>query len=271
MTGGVWKPCMPSGTPLMTWSSSLSSATGAATPLAPQVSHITLYGLVCEQGAGKSYPLLCATAHRSCSPLTCSPLTCSPLTFAMCPLLCITAHCCAAIAGRFDVPIPPMQPAKQSDHVASMLYIADFLTQFTKVLAIQPITFQELSACLHPNTPTNALLEPSATAVAPRGAVRPAAVGSVARGAATAAAANGVTAPVSNGTIPNGPVPNGAAKGADAITAAGGEALFGLYRGLLQFLLQVMHCTATLKAVRCHGKMHVLTPHCIDNMIRVLA
>ena len=250
----------------MTWSSSLSSATGAATPLAPQVSHITLYGLVCEQGAGKSYPLLCATAHRSCS-----PLTCSPLTFAMCPLLCITAHCCAAIAGRFDVPIPPMQPAKQSDHVASMLYIADFLTQFTKVLAIQPITFQELSACLHPNTPTNALLKPSATAVAPRGAVRPAAVGSVARGAATAAAANGVTAPVSNGTIPNGPVPNGAAKGADAITAAGGEALFGLYRGLLQFLLQVMHCTATLKAVRCHGKMHVLTPHCIDKMIRVLA
>ncbi|DBB13479.1 TPA: hypothetical protein ACH3X3_000533 [Trebouxia sp. C0006] len=141
-------------------------------------------------------------------------------------------------SSRFDVPIPPMQPAKQSDHVASMLYIADFLTQFTKVLAIQPITFQELSACLHPNTPANALLEPSTTAVAPRGAARPAAVGSVARGPATAAASNGVTAPVSNGAMSNGPMPNGAAKGADAITAAGGEALFELYRGLLQFLLQ---------------------------------
>jgi len=187
----------------------------------------------------------------------------------MCLVLCTNAHCCVEIAGRFDVPIPPMQPAKQSDHVASMLYIADFLTQFTKVLAIQPITFQELSACLHPNTPANALLEPSTTAVAPRGAARPAAVGGVARGAATAAA-NGVAAPVSNGAMSNGPVPNGAAKGADAITAAGGEALFELYRGLLQFLLQVTrHAANTLKAVRCHGRLHV--QHCIDNMIRVLA
>ena len=164
-----------------------------------------------------------------------------------------------------------MQPAKQSDHVASMLYIADFLTQFTKVLAIQPITFQELSACLHPNIPANALLEPSTTAVAPRGAARSAAVGSVARGPATTAAANGVTASVSNGAISNGPVPNGAAKGADAITAAGGEALFELYRGLLQFLLQVMQHAATLKAVECHGQLHTLTKRCIDNMIRVLA
>ncbi|DBA92727.1 TPA: hypothetical protein ACH3X1_002933 [Trebouxia sp. C0004] len=141
-------------------------------------------------------------------------------------------------SSRFDVPIPPMQPAKQSDHVASMLYIADFLTQFTKVLAIQPITFQQLSACLHPYTPANALLEPSTTAVVPRGVARPAAVGGVARGAATAASANGVTAPVSNGAILNGLMPNHAGKGADAITAAGGEALFELYRGLLQFLLQ---------------------------------
>jgi len=76
VTGGEWKPCMPSASPLMTWSSSLSSATGAATPLAPQVSHITLYGLVCDKLLAKAAHcyvslftaaahLLAAAAHRS--------------------------------------------------------------------------------------------------------------------------------------------------------------------------------------------------------------
>ncbi len=116
------------------------------------------------------------------------------------------------------MPIPPLQPAKQSDHVASMLYIADFLTQFTKVLAIKPITFQELSACLHPHTPANALLDPAATA-------------------GNRAAAVAVNGAVANGVLANGVRDSG--DDSEGITAAGSEALFELYRGLLQFLLQV--------------------------------
>ena len=143
------------------------------------------------------------------------------------------------IAGRFDVPVPPLQPPKQSAHVASMLYIADFLTQFTKVLAIKPISFQELSACLHPNTPSNDLLDPPAPTASRDPAAapgRPTAAGSV----ATAPVANGVAGPMSNGTIAKGPARNGAGKGVDGMTPAGSEALFELYRGLLQFLLQVL-------------------------------
>jgi len=60
----------------MTWSSLLSSATGAATPLAPQVSHTTFYGLVCDKVLAKAAHccvsvftaaahLLTAAAHRS--------------------------------------------------------------------------------------------------------------------------------------------------------------------------------------------------------------
>lgn len=156
-----------------------------------------------------------------------------------------STHWCVCIAGRFDVPVPPLQPPKQSAHVASMLYIADFLTQFTKVLAIKPISFLELSACLHPNTPSNTLLDPPATTASrdPAGAAgRPTAVGSD----ATAPVANGVAGLMSNGTIAKGPAQNGAGKGADGMTAAGSEALFELYRGLLQFLLQVLPPISTL-------------------------
>lgn len=137
------------------------------------------------------------------------------------------------------MPVPPLQPPKQSAHVASMLYIADFLTQFTKVLAIKPISFQELSACLHPNTPSITLLDPPATIASrdPDGAAgRPTAVGS----AATAPVANGVAGPMSNGTVATGSAQNGPGKGVDGMTPAGSEALFELYRGLLQFLLQVL-------------------------------
>ena len=155
-------------------------------------------------------------------------------------------------AGRFDVPIPHMHPPKQSDHVASILYIADFLTQFTKVLAIKPVTFQELCACLHPSTPPNALLDytpagrPSAAAAARAGGAT--AVGAAGRGHTTAVGVNGSAAGLSNGAgqrsvalggaVSNG---DGAAAGRhDERVAAGNEALFELYRGLLQFLLQVM-------------------------------
>ena len=142
-------------------------------------------------------------------------------------------------AGRFDVPIPPLQPRKQSDHVASMLYIADFLTQFTQVLAIKPITFQQLSACLHPNTLPNALLDPPAVAATHGTAV--AAVKGTHGPPAKAVAANGIAGA---GPTSNGPraVANGLGSNSDASTGsipAGNEGLFELYRGLLQFLLQV--------------------------------
>ena len=73
VTGGEWKPCMPSDSPLMTWSSLLSSVTGAATPLAPQVSHTTFYGLVCDK-------VLAEADHCYVSQLTALLLTAHLLT-----------------------------------------------------------------------------------------------------------------------------------------------------------------------------------------------
>ena len=152
-------------------------------------------------------------------------------------------------AGRFDVPIPPMHPPKQSDHVASILYIADFLTQFTKVLAIKPITFQELCACLHPHTPPNALFDfvSRLSAAATARTAASSAVAGAGRGQAAAVGLNGSAAGLSNGAVRQkgalgGSVSNGDAAelgGHDERAAAGHEALFELYRGLLQFLLQV--------------------------------
>lgn len=165
-------------------------------------------------------------------------------------------------AGRFDVPIPPLQPRKQSDHVASMLYIADFLTQFTQVLAIKPITFRELSACLHPNTLPNALLDPPAVAATHGTAV--AAVKGTHGPPAKAVAANGIAGA---GPTSNGPraVANGLGSNSDASTGsipAGHEGLFELYRGLLQFLLQVNECPVLSVTAPCSG-ICLLTHHCI--------
>ena len=152
-------------------------------------------------------------------------------------------------AGRFDVPIPPMHPPKQSDHVASILYIADFLTQFTKVLAIKAITFQELCACLHPHTPPNALLDSvsrSSAATTAR-AAGSTAVGAASKGQVATVGLNGITVTLSNGTVQQKSALGSSVSNCDAAAsgrhdervAAGHEALFELYRGLLQFLLQV--------------------------------
>ena len=174
---------------------------------------------------------------------------------------------CASVAGRFDVPIPPLHPVKQSDHVASILYIADFLTQFSKVLAIKPVTFQDLCACLHPGTSPNALLASTpATTAARRSSAAAAAkhavggpgrgpgtaVDSAGRSQATAVGVNASGAGLSNGVVQQGgAVGNGTATkdgGGSAASGGCGEkeaeangALFELYRGLLQFLLQVSH------------------------------
>ena len=166
---------------------------------------------------------------------------------------------CASVAGRFDVPIPPLHPPKQSDHVASILYIADFLTQFSKVLSIKPVTFQELCACLHPGASPNALLasNPTTTTAGRSFAAAAAkhAVGGPGRGQATAvggASRSQVTAVdvhASGAGLSNGVIQQGQAVGTNGAVSGGcGEkavevnsALFELYRGLLQFLLQVSH------------------------------
>ena len=171
----------------------------------------------------------------------------------------------ASVAGRFDVPIPPLHPVKQSDHVASILYIADFLTQFSKVLAIKPVTFPELCACLHPGASLNALLasNPTTTAAGRSSAAAAAkhAMGGPGRGQATAVAgasgrsqATAVAINASGAGLSNGVVQQGGAVGNGTATHGGGGAvsggcdekvaeangaLFELYRGLLQFLLQV--------------------------------
>ena len=171
---------------------------------------------------------------------------------------------CAPVAGRFDVPIPPLHPPKQSDHVASILYIADFLTQFSKVLAIKPVAFQELCACLHPGASPNALLasnppfmaagRSSAAAAAKHpmggpGRGQATAVAGAGKSHATAVGVNAGGAGLSNGVLQQGqPVGNGTAPNGGGGAASGGcgekeaeanVALFDLYRGLLQFLLQV--------------------------------
>ena len=117
VTGGEWKPCMPSDSPLMTWSSLLSSVTGAATPLAPQVSHTTFYGLVCDKVLAEAdhcyvsqltallltAHLLTASAHPaahrspahcSCGPLTCPQLMLTAPAYCLCSPLLLTAHLC---------------------------------------------------------------------------------------------------------------------------------------------------------------------------------
>lgn len=166
------------------------------------------------------------------------------------------------------MPIPPLHPHRQSDHVASILYIADFLTQFCKVLATKPITFQQLCACLHPGTSPNALLasNPLPTTAGGRSAAAAAklagsaaaaklacsaAVGSAGRNQATAVGGRPGIAGLSNGAVAqhgggvsNGGCTNGGGAAAlgtpdDAKTADGNAALFDVYRGLLQFLLQV--------------------------------
>lgn len=144
------------------------------------------------------------------------------------------------------MPIPPLHPPKQSDHVASILYIADFLTQFSKVLAIKPVTFQDLCASLHPGTSPNALLA-SNTATAAGGRLAAAAaaklagsaaVGGAGRSQATALGVNASTTGLSNGVSQQSGAVCGS--GGGKLVADGSGALFDLYRGLLQFLLQVM-------------------------------
>ena len=147
------------------------------------------------------------------------------------------------------MPIPPLQSVKQSDHVASMLYVADFLNQFTKVLAIKPTTFEELASYLHPTIPPDTLLEPAAlratagAASGSTGGARSTAVGASGKVHAATVVPNGTAVAVPNGAVPgSGPSSssNGtAANGADEGASAGNEGLFELYRGLLQFLLQV--------------------------------
>lgn len=155
------------------------------------------------------------------------------------------------------MPIPPLHPHRQSDHVASILYIADFLTQFSKVLATKPITFQELCTCLHPGASPNTLL--ASHPAGPRSgaptakAAGSAAVGGAGRSQTTAVGGHGSTAGLSNGAVAQhgrgvggSGCPNGSAAAvlrtcSDAKAADGNGALFDVYRGLLQFLLQVMH------------------------------
>lgn len=138
--------------------------------------------------------------------------------------------------------------------MASILYIADFLTQFSKVLSIKPVTFQELCACLHPGASPNALLASNpTTATAGRSFAAAAAKHAVAgpgRGQATAVGVHASGAGLSNGVIQQGrALGNGTTTtngGGGAVSGGCGEkaaevngALFELYRGLLQFLLQV--------------------------------
>lgn len=171
----------------------------------------------------------------------------------------VSRNSCLFGAGRFDVPIPPLHPHRQSDHVASILYIADFLTQFCKVLATKPITFQQLCTCLHPGTSPDALLasNPLPTTAGGRSATAAAklagsaAVGGASRSQAAAVGGRSGTAGLSNGAVAqhgrgvsNGGCTNGGGAAAlgipdDAKAADGNGALFDVYRGLLQFLLQV--------------------------------
>lgn len=148
--------------------------------------------------------------------------------------------------------------------MASILYIADFLTQFNKVLAIKPVTFQELCGCLHPGASLDALLAFNSTATAAGrssaaaaakhavgglGRGQATAVGGAGRSLATAVGINASGAGLSNGVVQQGgAVGNGTATNGSGGAASGGcggkaaeanGALFELYRGLLQFLLQV--------------------------------
>ena len=160
--------------------------------------------------------------------------------------------CCA------DIPLPPLHPRDQSDHVATMLYIVDFLSQFSKVLAMKHISFQDFCQSLYStaaaSTPPDAA-PISAPSTHPNAAPN-AQTGDAASVQASAAGCSDLAAPsaVVNGTadltdapsgIANGVATNGLLAGAAAdLQAEDGDStvLFDVYRGLLQFLLQVRSC-----------------------------
>ena len=127
------------------------------------------------------------------------------------------------------MPLPPLQPADQSDHVATMLYIVDFLSQFSKVVAMQSITFQDFFQSLH------------ATAAASGGGLSPGtALLALATPSAAVNGSVGATESVSctvSGDFANGVAAEGGGDGQSP--SSDSTPLFHVYRGLLQFLLQV--------------------------------
>ena len=172
-----------------------------------------------------------------------------------------TSFCCA------DIPLPPLHPRDQSDHVATMLYIVDFLSQFSKVLAMKPISFQDFCQSLHSTAAASAPPNPAPSAASdvhpsdarntqPRDAAgaQTSAPGlpDLAAPSAVVNGTSGLTAAVLG--VANGVATNGllASAGAD-LQADDGDStvLFDVYRGLLQFLLQVCEMTALLSVCDC--------------------
>ena len=153
-----------------------------------------------------------------------------------------------------DVPLPPLHPHDESDHVATMLYIVDFLSQFSKVLAMKPISFQDF--CQSLNSTAAASAPPSAAATAMPGVASSAEPGAPLNASGLAALA--APSAVVNGAVghaesePNAVSSvNGLLATAGATDQADGDStvLFDAYRGLLQFLLQV--CKLCMCACSC--------------------
>lgn len=137
-----------------------------------------------------------------------------------------------------DVPLPPVHSLEQSNHVATMLYIVDFLAQFSKVLAMKPVSFQDFCHSLYS---TAAIGQPTdATAKAAATAEQRLHGSDLVALAAPDAIVNG-HAERAPGTLSN-VLGNGLLASIDAAAQdADGDStvLFDVYRGLLQFLLQV--------------------------------
>ncbi len=153
VTGGEWKPCMPSASPSMTWSSLLSSATGAATPLAPQVSHTTFYGLVCDKVLAKAdqcyVSLFTAPAHRS--PAHRTPAHCSS-AHRSCTLLLLTAPAHRSLhtapAHRSCSPLLLIAPA----HRSPLLCVHCYVSLLTAVLLLQVALTCPSRQCSQPSS-----------------------------------------------------------------------------------------------------------------------
>lgn len=154
-----------------------------------------------------------------------------------------------------DVPLPPLHPRDESDHVATMLYIVDFLSQFSKVLAMKPISFQDF--CQSLNSTAAASAPPNAAAIAMPGAAPNAEPSAPLNASGLAALAD--PSAVVNGAVGHAESEPNAVSSANGLLATAGATdqadggdstvLFDAYRGLLQFLLQV--CKLCMCACSC--------------------
>lgn len=121
-----------------------------------------------------------------------------------------------------------------------MLYIVDFLTQFSKVLAMKPISFKDFCQSLYSTAATIAPPDGAATANPTAHAHAQLPGSTLAALAAPSAVVNGYSnsAPGSvNEVLSNGLLASIGAE--DQVTGGDSTVLFDVYRGLLQFLLQV--------------------------------